>query len=83
MADGPAELAPVEDLAAPGPPVSEDRLRVVFGTGQAGRALAVRRAGPALVVRAVSRHRLPRLADGIGWPATDATDGQEPAVVPV
>jgi nucleoside-diphosphate-sugar epimerase len=54
--------------------VTEDRLHVVFGTGQVGNALAVHLAGLGLAVRAVSRHRPPDLADGIDWRAADATD---------
>ncbi len=37
--------------------MSEDRLHVVFGVGQVGRALSARLAGLGLAVRAVSRHR--------------------------
>jgi nucleoside-diphosphate-sugar epimerase len=47
---------------------------VVFGTGQVGRALAGCLAGRGLPVRAVSRHRPPGLAGGIGWRAADAAD---------
>ena len=54
--------------------MGEDRLHVVFGTGQVGRALAACLAGRGLAVRAVSRHRPPGLADGIDWRAADATD---------
>jgi nucleoside-diphosphate-sugar epimerase len=54
--------------------VGKDRLHVVFGTGQVGRALAACLAGRGLAVRAVSRHRPPGLADGIDWRAADATD---------
>jgi len=54
--------------------VTEDRLHVVFGTGQVGNALAVHLARLGLAVRAVSRHRPPDLADGIDWRAADATD---------
>ena len=54
--------------------MGEDRLHVVFGTGQVGRTLAACLAGRGLAVRAVSRHRPPGLADGIDWRAADATD---------
>jgi nucleoside-diphosphate-sugar epimerase len=56
--------------------VSEDRLHVVFGVGQVGRALSARLAGLGLAVRAVSRHRPPRLVDGVDWRAADASDPQ-------
>ena len=54
--------------------MGEDRLHVVFGTGQVGRALAACLAGCGRAVRAVSGHRPPGLADGIDWRAADATD---------
>jgi uncharacterized protein YbjT (DUF2867 family) len=54
--------------------VTEDRLHVVFGTGQVGNALAAHLAGLGLAVRAVSRHRPPGLTDGIDWRPADATD---------
>ena len=54
--------------------MGEDRLHVVFGTGQVGHALAAVLAGRGLTVRVVSRHRPPELADGIDWRAADATD---------
>jgi nucleoside-diphosphate-sugar epimerase len=54
--------------------VTEDRLHVVFGTGQVGNALAAHLAGLGLAVRAVSRHRPPGLAGGIDWRAADAAD---------
>lgn len=53
--------------------MSEDRLHVVLGTGQVGRALAAHLAGLGLAVRAVSRHRPPGLTDGIDWRAADAS----------
>jgi hypothetical protein len=37
--------------------MSEARLHVVFGTDQAGSALAAQLSGPSVAVRAVSRHR--------------------------
>jgi nucleoside-diphosphate-sugar epimerase len=54
--------------------VSEDRLHVVFGAGQVGRALTGRLAGLGLAVRVVSRSRPPTLVDGVDWWAADATD---------
>ena len=53
--------------------MSEDRLHVVFGTGQVGSALAAHLAGLGIAVRAVSRHRPTALA-GVDWRAADATD---------
>ncbi len=54
--------------------MSEDRLHVVFGAGQVGRALSARLAGMGLAVRVVSRSRPAALADGVDWRAADATD---------
>lgn len=59
MPDGPADAG-------------EDRLHVVFATGQVGRPLAARLAGLGVAVRAVSRHRPAGLADGTDWRAADA-----------
>jgi nucleoside-diphosphate-sugar epimerase len=56
------------------PAMSEDRLHVVFGAGQVGRALVAHLTGLGLAVRALSRHRPPDLADGVDWRAADATD---------
>ena len=56
--------------------MSEDRLHVVFGVGQVGRALTARLTGLGLTVRAVSRHRPAKLVDGIDWRAADASDPQ-------
>jgi nucleoside-diphosphate-sugar epimerase len=67
-------MSAAEAVAAPVPPVDEDRLHVVFGTGQIGRVLAVVLAGRGVTVRVVSRHRPAALADGIDWRAADATD---------
>jgi nucleoside-diphosphate-sugar epimerase len=53
--------------------MGDDRLHVVFGTGQVGNALAAHLAGLGMAVRAVSRHRPPALA-GVDWRAADATD---------
>jgi uncharacterized protein YbjT (DUF2867 family) len=54
--------------------MGEAWLHVVFGTGQAGSALAARLAGLVVAVRAVSRHRPVTLAAGTGWRAADAAD---------
>ena len=54
--------------------MSEDRLHVVFGCGQVGRALCARLAEFGLTVRAVSRHRPAGLAEGVEWKAGDAGD---------
>jgi nucleoside-diphosphate-sugar epimerase len=53
--------------------MSEDRLHVVFGTGQVGSALAAHLAGRGIAVRAVSRHQPAALA-GVQWRAADAAD---------
>jgi nucleoside-diphosphate-sugar epimerase len=74
MPGGFAGMGPAEAFAAPESPMGEDRLHVVFGTGQVGRALAACLAGRGLAVRAVSGHRPPGLADGIDWRAADTTD---------
>jgi uncharacterized protein YbjT (DUF2867 family) len=58
--------------------MGEDRLHIVFGTGQVGNALAARLAGLGITVRAVSRHRPPALA-GVDWRAADATDPEAAA----
>src|SRR5579864_4451176 len=58
--------------------MSEDRLHVVFGTGQVGTALAVHLAGLGMAVRAVSRHRPPVLG-GVDWRAADAADPEAAA----
>jgi nucleoside-diphosphate-sugar epimerase len=54
------------------PVMGEDRLHVVFGTGQVGNALTAHLAGLGIAVRAVSRHRPPALAAGTDWRAADA-----------
>jgi uncharacterized protein YbjT (DUF2867 family) len=58
--------------------MSDDRLHVVFGTGQVGSALAAHLAGLGIAVRAVSRHRPPALA-GVDWRAADAADPEAAA----
>jgi nucleoside-diphosphate-sugar epimerase len=60
------------------PLMDEDRLHIVFGTGQVGRALAAHLAGLGLAVRAVSRHRPAALA-GVDWRAADAADPEAAA----
>ena len=54
--------------------MGEDRLHVVFGTGQVGSALVAHLAGLGVVVRAVSRNRPATLADGADWRAVDVSD---------
>jgi nucleoside-diphosphate-sugar epimerase len=54
--------------------MSEDRLHVVFGAGQVGRALSVRLSELGLPVRVVSRSRPSGLVEGVDWRAADATD---------
>jgi nucleoside-diphosphate-sugar epimerase len=54
--------------------MSADRLHVVFGAGQVGRALSARLADMGLTVRAVSRSRPSGLSEGIEWRAADASD---------
>ena len=58
-------LSPTARLLGVGedPLMSEDWLHIVFGTGQAGNALAAYPAGQGIAVRALSRHRPPALAD--------------------
>ncbi len=46
--------------------MGEDRLHVVFGTGEVGRALAAHLAGLGVAVRAVSRNRPATLAERRG-----------------
>ena len=54
--------------------VSENRLQVVFGSGQIGRALAAHLAGLGLPVRVVSRHRAAGLPKVVDWCGADATN---------
>ena len=56
------------------PAMSEDRLHVVFGAGQVGRALGARLAGLGLPVRVISRSRPAELAQGAVWRAADVTE---------
>jgi nucleoside-diphosphate-sugar epimerase len=59
--------------------MSEDRLHVVFGTGQVGTALAAHLTGMGRTVRTVSRVRPRALADGADWRAADVTDPEAAA----
>jgi nucleoside-diphosphate-sugar epimerase len=59
--------------------MGENRLHVVFGTGQVGSALVAHLAGLGVAVRAVSRNRPRALADGIDWRAADAVDAEAAA----
>jgi nucleoside-diphosphate-sugar epimerase len=54
--------------------MNEDRLHVVFGVGQVGRALSARLAGLGLAVRVLSLHRPAALAEGVEWQAVDASE---------
>ena len=54
--------------------MGEDRLHVVFGTGQVGSTLAAHLAGLGVAVRTVSRHRPAELAGGTDWRSADVTD---------
>src|SRR5580700_4206085 len=58
--------------------IGEDRLHVVFGTGQVGSALAAHLAGQGIAVRAVSRRR-PNALAGVDWRAADAADPESAA----
>ena len=60
------------------PVMGEDRLHVVFGTGQVGSALAAHLAGLGMAVRAVSRRR-PAVLAGVDWRAADAADPEAAA----
>src|SRR5450759_1634263 len=62
-----------------GETMSDDRLHVVFGTGQVGLALAARLDGLGIAVRTVSRHRPAAPAAGVDWRAADATDPEAAA----
>jgi nucleoside-diphosphate-sugar epimerase len=65
--------------SAGGPGAGEDRLHVVFGTGQVGMALAAHLAGLGIPVRAVSRHRPAALPGGTDWRPADAADPEAAA----
>jgi nucleoside-diphosphate-sugar epimerase len=54
--------------------MAEERLHVVFGTGQVGSALVAHLAGLGVAVRAVSRNRPTALARDADWRTADVTD---------
>jgi nucleoside-diphosphate-sugar epimerase len=60
------------------PVTGENRLHVVFGTGQVGNALAAHLAGLGIPVRTVSRHR-PAALPGTDWRAADVSDPEAAA----
>jgi nucleoside-diphosphate-sugar epimerase len=74
MPDSSPEVSAAEAVAGPAPLVDNDRLHVVFGTGQVGRVLAALLAERGGTVRVVSRRRPTGMAEGIDWRAADATD---------
>ena len=59
--------------------MAENRLHVVFGTGQVGSALAGHLTGLGLAVRTVSRDRPRALADGADWRTADVSDPEAAA----
>lgn len=63
----------VGPLPQGGPPAASG-LHVVFGTGQAGLALAAHLDAMGVAVRTVSRHRPSSLAQGIDWRPGDVSD---------
>src|SRR5450432_213601 len=77
---GPGSLRPpgLPEGQRQDPATGDDRLHVVFGTGQVGSALATHLAGLGIPVRTVSRHR-PATLPGIDWRAADATDPEAAA----
>lgn len=54
--------------------MGEDRVHVVFGTGQVGSALTAHLSRSGHAVRAVSRHRPPVLGEDVDWRSADVTD---------
>ena len=74
MPDSSPETGPAEAVAVPAPLAGNDRLHVVFGTGQVGRVLAALLAERGVTVRVVSRHRPAGLAERVDWRGADATD---------
>jgi nucleoside-diphosphate-sugar epimerase len=74
MPDSSPEMSAAEAVAGPAPLVDNDRLHVVFGTGQVGRVLAALLAEKGLTVRVVSRHRPAGLAERVDWRGADAAD---------
>jgi hypothetical protein len=63
------------------PVTGEDRLHVVFGTGQVGSALAAHLADLGIPVRTVSKHRPATPPGGADWRAADVTDPEAAADV--
>ena len=61
------------------PVTGEDRLHVVFGTGQVGSALAAHLADLGIPVRTVSMHRPSTPPGGADWRAADVTDPEAAA----
>jgi nucleoside-diphosphate-sugar epimerase len=59
--------------------MGEERLHVVFGTGQVGSALAAHLGAMGIAARTVSRNRPRALADGVDWRAADVTDPEAAA----
>ena len=59
--------------------MGEERLHVVFGTGQVGSALAAHLGAMGIAARAVSRNRPRALANGVDWRAADVTDPEAAA----
>lgn len=74
MRDSSPEMSAAEAVAGPAPLVDNDRLHVVFGTGQVGRVLAALLAERGFTVRVMSRRRPAGMAEGIDWRAADASD---------
>jgi nucleoside-diphosphate-sugar epimerase len=61
------------------PVTGENRLHVVFGTGQVGSALAAHLADLGIPVRTVSKHRPAAPPGGADWLAADVTDREAAA----
>ena len=51
--------------------MDEDRLHVVFGTGQVGKALTTQLVRQGLAVRAVPRRQPPAPDEGVNWRPAD------------
>src|ERR1039457_7192778 len=73
MPDSSPGVSAAEAVAVPAPLVDNNRLHVVFGTGQVGRVLAALLAERGLIVRVVSRHRPAGLTARTDWRGADAT----------
>ena len=80
-AGGPGGRRPPEvPQGQPQDPVTgQERLHVVFGTGQVGSVLAARLAGLGFPVRTVSRHRPAAPPGGTDWRGADVTDPEAAA----